>query len=87
MPLIKRNAVISSHFGASDANAEGEDGTAAKVGESVPGDSVYLSNAVRADVKERVLFLPPLLVDSLVIVVIAVGSTTKCASVRGGKGG
>jgi len=78
------------------ANAETDKdkgGTAEKVGESVPGDRVCTSNAVNAETKDHVLFLPPLFVGSLnllfgvAIAVVLVGSIADCPGVRGGQEG
>jgi len=78
------------------ANAEtdkGEDSTAKKVGESIPGDRVYMLTAVNAETKDHLLFLPPLFIGSLnllfgvAIAVVLIGSIANCPSVCGGQGG
>jgi hypothetical protein len=76
-------------------NAEtnkGDEGTAENAGKSVRGDSVYMSNADKAEAKERVRLFPPLLVGSLILpfgiaIVIVVGSIATCAIIRGDEGG
>jgi hypothetical protein len=75
--------------GAKAETDKGEEGTAENAGESVPGDRVCISNAVRADAKNRVLLFAALFVGSLILAfgVAIVGSTADCASVRGGEGG
>ena len=62
------------------------------VGENVPGASVCMSNAVRAEAKDRGLFFPALLIGSVdllfgvAIVVVVISSADDCASVCGGEG-
>ena len=75
------------------ANAEtdrGDDGTTENAGESVPGDNVCMSNAVRAEANERVLFFVAGSWDlpfGVAVVVVVIGSTADCVIVRGGEGG
>ena len=63
----------------------GDEGTGENVGESVPGDNMFMSKA-RAEANERVLLI---FVVSLILSfgVSTIGSADDWVSVRGGEGG
>ena len=65
---------------------KGDEGTSENVGESVPGDNMFMSKAVRAEANERVLLI---FVVSLILSfgVSTIGSADEWVSVQGGEGG